>query len=216
MRMRSTRGQFPVLISRPAVCEAMEPRVLLSAAHPAQKAKKAPKSSVLNFHGPIVVGKPVTSPGIQPLASAPPPFTPSVIRHFYGVDNIYFNGVVGNGAGQTIAVIDAFHDPKFSATGSSDFGSSDLHVFDYDFGLPDPPSFKQIPEAGYSAVPTTYNAGWAGEEALDIEWAHAMAPAANIIAVECANQTLADDGVVDGSDYALIDNAYNNQGVRIK
>ncbi len=39
------------------------------------------------------------------------PYTPSQIVNAYGVNDIFFNGVVGNGAGQTIAIIDAFNDP---------------------------------------------------------------------------------------------------------
>ena len=32
--------------------------------------------------------------------------------------------------------------------------------------------------------------GWALEESLDVEWAHAIAPAANILVVEAGSQTL--------------------------
>ncbi len=44
-----------------------------------------------------------------------------------------------------------------------------------------PGSFAQYVENGLSQV---NNAGWALETALDVEWAHAMAPAANIVLVE--------------------------------
>src|ERR1700730_1379418 len=61
-------------------------------------------------------------------------FTPAQIRHAYGFDQISFaNGkVAADGSGQTIALIEAYHDPKIA---------SDLHYFDWIFSLPDPPKF---------------------------------------------------------------------------
>jgi hypothetical protein len=48
------------------------------------------------------------------------------------------------------------------------------------------------------------NASWAAEIALDVEWAHAIAPAANIILVEASSTYLVDlipviDAARDGS-----------------
>ena len=43
-----------------------------------------------------------------------------------------------------------------------------------------PASFTQYVENGLCQI----NSGWALETALDVEWAHAMAPAANIVLVE--------------------------------
>ena len=39
---------------------------------------------------------------------------------------------------------------------------------------------------------THTNSGWAGEESLDVEWAHAVAPGANILVVEAKSQSLLD------------------------
>ena len=78
---------------------------------------------------------------------------------------------MGNGAGQTIAIVDAFFDPNIQ---------SDLGKFDAQFGLAAPPSFTQFVESGLR----TENVSWALETALDVEWAHAIAPAANIVLVE--------------------------------
>ena len=55
------------------------------------------------------------------------------------------------------------------------------------YGLQAPPSFTQYVENGL--LPT--DSGWSLETALDVEWAHAMAPAANIVLVE-AQPTLND------------------------
>src|SRR5438105_2017860 len=103
-------------------------------------------------------------------------FTPAQIRHAYGFDQLSFaNGrVQADGSGQTIAIVEAFHDPKIG---------SDLYYFDWIFGLPDPPKFTQVNQRGGTAF-TSVNPAWALETALDVEWGHAIAPKANILLVE--------------------------------
>jgi subtilase family serine protease len=96
-------------------------------------------------------------------------YTPAQIRHAYGFDKLPFDG-----AGQTIAIVAAYDDPKVS---------SDLRYFDRTFGLADPPSFVKATPQGIPAA----NAAWASEIALDVEWAHAIAPRANILLVEAAS-----------------------------
>lgn len=106
-------------------------------------------------------------------------FTPTQIRHAYGFDQVTFGSVIGNGAGQTIAIVDAYGDPNIA---------NDLHVFDTAFGLPDP-TFTKVSQTGSTKYPST-NAGWALETALDVEWAHAIAPGAKILLVEAGNSSL--------------------------
>jgi subtilase family serine protease len=102
--------------------------------------------------------------------------SPTQMRHAYGMDAVSFtaNGqtVQGTGAGQTIAIIVADHNP---------FLTSELSTFDASFGLPNP-TLKQVDLAGGQT-----NEGWAQEEALDVEWAHVMAPGAAIMVVEAAS-----------------------------
>jgi subtilase family serine protease len=111
-------------------------------------------------------------------------FTPAQIRHAYGFDQLSFtNGRVrADGSGQTIAIVEAFHDPKIA---------SDLHYFDWIFGLPDPPKFTQVNERGGTAF-TSVNPAWALETAMDVEWAHAIAPRANILLVEADSDSFTD------------------------
>ena len=131
---------------------------------------------------------------LSPFATTGPTgILPAALRHAYGIDQIKFGSVVGNGAGQTIAIIDAYDYPT---------ALSDLQAFDRALGLPDPPSFKKVNQSGGSTLPGVDPAGaghdWETEEALDIQWAHAIAPAANIIRVECNsayNSDLLDAGV---------------------
>lgn len=106
--------------------------------------------------------------------------SPEQIRQAYGVDQVQFSGVTGDGSGQTIAIVNAFDDPAIA---------SDLHVFDQQFGIADPPSFSKIYASG--TTPRT-DAGWAAETALDVEWAHAIAPGANIVLVEARSDSLND------------------------
>src|SRR5262249_52962977 len=100
--------------------------------------------------------------------------------------------VAGDGTGQTIAIVDAYDNPDIA---------TDLHVFDQQFGLPDPPEFTKV--ALNSPQP---NADWAGEIALDVEWAHAIAPGAKILLVEARSWNLNDLT-------AAVDYAANQPGV---
>lgn len=113
--------------------------------------------------------------------SAPPTsaFTPSIIRHAYG-----FDLVANQGAGQTIAVIDAYDDANIE---------SDLATFSSQFGLPACTSnsgcFTKLYAAGSQPQAS---AQWTIETALDVEWAHAIAPQAKIILVEANSYALSD------------------------
>jgi hypothetical protein len=129
--------------------------------------------------------------GIRPYVSGPYGLSPSQIRGVYGFNTVSFGSVAGDGSGQTIAIIDAFNEPTIVA---------DLHAFDKQFSLPDPPSFKVVAQDGSSKLPAAdAPGGWGVEIALDVEWAHAMAPGANILLVE-ANS--ASDDLYTAVDYA--------------
>src|SRR5262249_42973017 len=53
-------------------------------------------------------------------------YTPAQIRTAYGIDKIAFGGGAGTGAGQTIAIVDAYNDPNIF---------NDTDTFDRQFGL---------------------------------------------------------------------------------
>ena len=114
----------------------------------------------------------------------PPPFSPLQLRHFYGVDSLLFGNTVGNGMGQTIAIIDADGQPNIK---------SDLTTFDNQFGLNAPPSFVVESQTGSTTnLPTAYDSIAALETSLDVEWAHALAPAANLLLIECNSLSFGD------------------------
>jgi hypothetical protein len=128
----------------------------------------------------------VLSPdSVQPATGGlPAGFSPAQIRQAYGFNQITFNSgtVVGNGAGQTIAIIDAYDQPYIA---------SNLAVFDATYGIAAPPSFTKVNEDGGSSLPAAV-ASWGLEESLDVEWAHAIAPGANILLVEANTSSSAD------------------------
>ena len=107
--------------------------------------------------------------------------TPAQMCHAYGVDSFHFvshgQSIKADGSGQTIAIVDAYHDPYII---------QDLKTFDCKFGLSDP----QMTVYGVNG--TSSDDGWAEEECLDVEWAHAIAPGAKIIVVEAASQSTPD------------------------
>lgn len=123
------------------------------------------------------------------LTSSPTGYTPAEMTTAYNINktiyyqqyanNSGYNIVRGTGAGQTIAIIDAYSEPTIA---------SDLSTFDSTFGLAAPPNFTVINQNGSSAAGTLPGQDPSGsngpEEALDVEWAHAIAPQANILLVE--------------------------------
>jgi subtilase family serine protease len=142
--------------------ESLEPRSMLSASLGANAILVQP-----NLQGTLV---PLTT------QSSVSVYTPAQIRAAYG-----FTGVSQTGAGQTIAIVDAYGDSTLSA---------DLHTFDQQFGLADP-KLSVVSETGSSKLPAN-NSSWAMETALDVEWAHAIAPGANILLVEASSSSLSD------------------------
>ncbi len=134
------------------------------------------------------------APADVPLSSpSPVGLTPTQIRTAYGVNLLSLGSITGDGTGQTIAIIDAYDDPALVSSTSSSFSSSDLHKFDVQFGLPDPPSFTKLNENGGTSYPApSGSSGWSVEESLDVEWAHVLAPGAKIVLIEANSPSSAD------------------------
>ena len=133
-------------------------------------------------------------------------YSPQWLSTGYGANNISFGATAGNGTGQTIVLVDAYNDPDIV----SDLAAFDAHT-GMGFGLPAPPSFAVYSEDGTVLNPSgAYNAvtnpipgvdpagkgpnadNWEREEALDVEWAHAIAPDAGIAVVETNTQNPSD------------------------
>ncbi|TFW16873.1 peptidase S53 [Duganella callida] len=132
-------------------------------------------------------------------------YTPAQIRAAYGLpalpasfSNLTATQAAQLGAGQTIYIVDAQHDPNVAA---------ELAAFNAKFGLPTC-STKAIAtnavlplaaasasacelsvvyssaSGGMTATAPAYDSGWATEIALDVQWAHATAPLARIVLIE--------------------------------
>src|SRR5438552_929009 len=93
-----------------------------------------------------------------------------------------------SGGSETIAIVDAYDYPS---------AYTDLTAFSRQFGLPQLPQcsstittscFQKV----YATTKPRTNCGWGQEAALDIEWAHAMAPNAKIVLVEAASNSFVD------------------------
>jgi subtilase family serine protease len=121
-------------------------------------------------------GQPFTYAECEQIFFAPC-YGPGDLQAAYDEQPLFNSGITG--AGQTIVIVDSFGSPTIQ---------SDLATFDAEYNLPAPPSFKIIQPAGQVPAwdPTGANGdlGWGAETSLDVEWAHSMAPGANILLVE--------------------------------
>jgi subtilase family serine protease len=104
------------------------------------------------------------------------------------------------GAGQTIAIVDAFDNPNVE---------SDLAVFDQQYGLPACTTangcFTKVNSTGGTSYPP-FKWGWEFEIEIDVQWAHAIAPGAKILLVEANNANIGT--LLDGEDYAKLHAQY--------
>ncbi|MBS0352744.1 MAG: S53 family peptidase [Proteobacteria bacterium] len=150
--------------------------------------------------------------GVAPMAtsSSVVTYTPAQIRAAYGMPALPTAGstltatqAAQMGAGQTIYIVAAYHDPNVAA---------ELAAFNTKFALPACTS-KAIATAaslplatasssacefsvvyantsgGMNVTPPGYNSSWATEIALDVQWAHATAPLARIVLIEAPDAT---------------------------
>ena len=89
-----------------------------------------------------------------------------------------YNLPTDGGAGQTVAIVDAFDDPNAEA---------DLAIYREQYGLPACTTangcFSKVDQRGGTSYPTP-DSGWAGEISLDLDMVSAVAPYAHILLVE--------------------------------
>jgi kumamolisin len=121
----------------------------------------------------------------KPTPTTPSGMSPATIQAAYQLPTLSGVGV--------IAIVDAYDYPT---------AASDFDTFSSQYGLPlggdnacnssDPlhgnPCFVKV----YAVSKPRANCGWAQEAALDIEWAHAMAPYAQIVLVEAKSNSFSD------------------------
>ncbi len=150
----------------------------------------------------------ITLPNIYgtPTPWAPCGYTPQQIRGAYGVPS----GLTG--AGVTVAIVDAYASPTIV---------SDVNTWSTNRGIPT----LKAGQLTQVVAPGTYNRpqnnrqdpqGWSGEQTLDIESVHGMAPDAKIVYVGAPNNyqdlDAALNKVVDGHLADLVSNSYGFAG----
>ena len=89
---------------------------------------------------------------------------------------------VPSGGSGAIAVVLAYHYPN---------ALKDLTAFSTQFGLPTP-NLKVVYANGSKTAPANSPANWEIEGALDLQWAHAMSPGAQLILVEAKTNSNVD------------------------
>src|SRR5437660_2711314 len=137
--------------------------------------------------------------GAGTLPFAPCGYTPQQVKGAYGISGY-------DGSGQTVAIIDAYASPTIQ---------QDLDQWSANRGLPSTkitqvvaPGTYHHPEAGLKQDPQ----GWYGEETLDVEAVHGMAPGAKIVYVGAPNNfqdlDAALNHVVDRHLASIVTNSY--------
>ncbi|MES2037410.1 MAG: S53 family peptidase [Pseudomonadota bacterium] len=214
----------PVLLDAPADIDAMDGN--RSARMPAAmqaiprewqgvRGRGLTVSAIRSLPRPQLTPPPIAAGQIDMLPSAGTgvvsTYTPAQIRAAYGlptlpasINNLTAAQAALLGAGQTIYIVNARHDPNIVA---------ELNAFNQKFGLP-ACTVKSIASAtvlplvaastsacefsvvystsagGMSSSVPAYDSGWATEIALDVQWAHASAPLARIILIETADASM--------------------------
>ena len=195
----------PVSLSATAVAAAVSCSVVTSGtATPLSATSSAAQAPTVGAHRPRIhvrnhLAQPLVTPG-QP-SNTPGAYLPADVRSAYGLPAIpgSWAGLTPSqlasfGAGQTVYIIDAGSSPANVL--------NDLNSFSAAYGLPGCASVApQVPmpapgascnfvlaynnNAGQlTATVPAQASGWALEIALDVEWAHAMAPLAQIVLIE--------------------------------
>ena len=128
--------------------------------------------------------------------------TPAQIKGAYGISPAY------DGTGQTVAIIDAYASPTIL---------QDVNHWSINRGLPTmtPSQLVQVVPPGIYRRPQNPGQdpqGWYGEETLDVEAVHGMAPAAKIVYVGAPNNyqdlDAAMNHVVDQALAQIVTNSY--------
>jgi subtilase family serine protease len=159
----------------------------------------------------LALSVPAPIPGqIQPYA--PCGYVPSQIRGAYGMSNI---GV--NGAGTTVAIVDAYAAPTILSdanTYATKHGGKPFAAGQ--FSQITPPAFQY----GYDDAvngDVCGEQGWYGEETLDVEAVHGVAPGAKVLYVagaSCFDNDLLDalNTIIDGHKADIISNSWGDLG----
>lgn len=151
----------------------------------------------------------VVLPGV-PSAFSPCGYSGAQLTGAYGVDTIHAAGNTGQNV--TIGIIDAFASPTIESDANTYFAKHGIPTFTKG-------QFTQVVPPGIYNKPTNKKmdpTGWAGEETLDVEAAHTMAPGAHITYIGTPNNGRDMDAtmnqVVDQHLADVVSNSYGYGG----
>jgi subtilase family serine protease len=137
-------------------------------------------------------------------------YVPKQLRSAYNLDSWSRFGV--NGSGQTVAIIDAYASPTIESDVnqySAQNGEPALSRGQYSQIVPDPSEFT---DTDLCQEPS----GWQGEQTLDVEAVHAIAPKAKVLYVGGFNcgggLDIAMSKILDGKLANIVSNSYGNVG----
>jgi subtilase family serine protease len=128
-----------------------------------------------------------------------PDYTPAQLQAVYGLPTAYKAGL--DGTGQTIVLLEAYGYPTIEADANAFFQLTGLpQLTSSNFSIVYPQGPPVSPNAGVLS-------GWNIEIALDVQWAHSIAPGAKIIVVAAAGQD--NESLLDAMNY-IITNSLGN------
>ncbi|MDQ0379604.1 S53 family peptidase [Amycolatopsis thermophila] len=140
---------------------------------------------------------------------APCGYTPAQLRSAYGLDKVR-----ADGSGTTVAIVDAFASPTLYADAAEYARRNDPS-----HPLRQSQFAEKVFPANVDQEPPDQcdAAGWYGEQTLDVEAVHAMAPGANVLYVggsDCQDASLDEalNWIVAGHRADIISNSYGDAG----
>lgn len=137
--------------------------------------------------------------GVKPNASSPSGYNPSDLQGAYNLPS------TTAGSGQTVAIVDAYNDPK---------AESDLSFYRSYFHLPACTTangcFKKVSQSGSTTKYPSNNASWSQEISLDLDMVSAICPNCHILLVEATSPTSANLGIAVNTAVRLGANAVSN------
>ena len=118
-----------------------------------------------------------------------------------------------NGAGRTIAIVDAYDAPTVASdlsTYRSQTGLTAIATSNCSVTTSTTPCFQKVNQAGQSSPLPSPNSGWAQEISLDVEMASAICPNCNILLVEASSNSYANLGTAVNTAASLSPAAISN------
>ncbi len=153
----------------------------------------------------------------NPLPYAVCGYKPAQLQGAYNLSGPISQGL--NGSGVTVAIVDAYVSPTLQSDAveyAQKNQGTTSHGYHGAAGSQQwqPGQFKEMIQRPFTQTEECEAPGWSGEQTLDVEAVHAMAPGAKVLYVGGKNCTVslynADEEVIDGHLASIISNSWTN------